>query len=632
MSAAVPEALARLASCGALAPIDVHFAEAVARLSGSDDDALVLGAAVASHAVGQGHVCADLAAIVREPPYDREGDPVADFAWPALDAWVAALQRAPFVTGGDEPRPLVLDGTRLYLARYFRYERELALALMRRAAGEPPPVDEALLDAGLAALFPEADGREAEQARAARAAVTGRIAIISGGPGTGKTTTVARVLALLVEQAHTAGKERLGVELLAPTGKAAQRLGEALASSLDKLPLSPEIAAAIPREAATIHRRLGFAFDDPTRFRHHADNPLDADVVLVDEASMVDLALMARLVDAVPESARLILLGDRDQLASVEAGAIFGDVCLAGSSEDSVLRPATVHLTHRFRFDEDSPIGQLAEAIRDGDAARALALLRPTDAGDALMADLPDEPDEPVDDAPLFAAMSAPTPPARVRRLSPPAAGSPVSPVAREIVEGYRALLEATTPERALKRISEFRVLCAHRRGRFGAERIGRDIERLLVDAGLLPASRRYGRATDEWYPGRLVMVTSNDYQLDLFNGDVGIALASPGDPDRLRVWFAAADGLRDVQPARLPPHESAFAMTIHKSQGSEFGGVVIVMPGKPSPIGTRELLYTAVTRARRDATIVGTEEVVANAVERRIVRASGLGALLVGA
>lgn len=634
MSLRLPEMVRELAEAGALAPIDVHFAETVSRLTGVDDDMLVLGAAVASHAVGQGHVCADLDAVVREPPYDREGEPIPEFQWPDPIAWQAALADAPFVTTGSAKRPLVLEGSRLYLSRYFRYERELALGLVRRADERVDGVDAALLEAGVARLFPDAAGFEARQADAARAAVDRRLAVISGGPGTGKTRTVARVLALIIEQAAAAGEDLPTIELLAPTGKAAQRLGESISGTIDDMPVDGAVAGAIPREAATIHRRLGVRFDDPTRFRHDADNPLNADVVLVDEASMVDLSLMARLVDAVPPSARLILLGDRDQLASVEAGAIFGDICLAGEAEGSALADCTVHLTHRFRFDADGAIGSLSEAIRDGEADRVATLLAPAkEAVPDLMDDPPPaeqtEAAEPEDEPPLFGAIEEKAPEPRVLRVDPPGTGTPIAPVADEIVTGYRRLLEATTPERALEAIHDFRVLCAHRRGRFGVERIGRDIERLLVDAGLLPASRRYGRTTDEWYPGRLVMISTNDYQLDLFNGDVGVTLAVPGDPDRLRVWFPDGGGVRDVQPARLPAHETSFAMTIHKSQGSEFGGVVVVLPERPSPIGTRELLYTAVTRARTTATVLATEEVVADSVGRRIVRASGLPDLL---
>lgn len=610
---------------GALNELDVHFAEMLGRTTGCTDPLALLGAAVATHAVSQGHVCADLDAIVAQPPHDGEGNRIPKLRWPSLDAWKEALRAAPFVS--DEPAaiPLLLENDRLYLARYFAYERVLARALLARAIATQTDVDRAALDAGVKRLFPLAHTeKEEQQARAARSAVMGRLAVISGGPGTGKTTTVARILALIVEQEHAAGREKTRVELLAPTGKAAQRLGESIAGALGTLDLRPEIAEQIPREAKTIHRALGVLPYDPTRFRHDREDPLTADVVLVDEASMVDLSLMARLVDAVPLEARLIFLGDRDQLASVEAGAIFGDVCLAGGEPTSPLAPSTVHLTYRWRFRADSAIGALAEAIRDGRADDAIAQL------DASPAEEP--PVATGDEAlPLLGGGGPDTAPDGVVRVAPPASGTPIAAVADTVVAGYRAMLEAPTPEKALEHLNDFRVLCAHRRGRFGVEKIGDAIERLLIDAGLVPSSRRYGQTTDAWYPGQPVMVTQNDYQLDLFNGDVGITMPAPGEPDRLRVWFATADGVRDVQPARLPPHETCFAMTIHKSQGSEFGEVVVVLPEKPSPIGTRELLYTGVTRARRRVTVLGGEDVLRDAVERRIQRASGLGDVLQG-
>ena len=630
-STKLPAMLLELNDAGALTPASLHFAELLARRCPGSSDLAVFGAAIAMRAVALGHVCADLSRVVSRPPVGSDGAPLA-FAWPDPSEWAEALRDSEFVLtvgaeGESRVTPLVLSGTRLYLTRYFRYEQELALRLIHRTQDRVGGLDRDALDAGIRRLFPEFKTREEKQARAARAAVESRLAIIAGGPGTGKTTAVARIMALLVE-GHPEGQAGPRIALLAPTGKAAQRLAESITSAIERgMRVSEEVLERIPREASTIHRALGVSAFSATTFRHDEDNPLNADIVLVDEASMIDLALMAKLVAAVPPEARLIFLGDRDQLASVEAGAIFGDICLAGADPTARIAESTVELTHRFRFAASSPIGALSEAIKAGDAASALAALPLRQAPPAPAPELPPEPD-------LFTAPPvAEEPEPVVQRVTPHDRGSPVGVVAEEIVAGYRALLESNTPEESLARLSEFRVLCAHRRGRYGVEQVSEAIERLLVDRGLIPAATRFGYATDIWYPGRPVLVKQNDYALELFNGDVGITLATPGEPDQLRVWFADPErGVRSVQPARLPPHETCFAMTVHKSQGSEFGGVVVVLPSQPSPIGTRELLYTAVTRARVNVTVVASDEVIEDAVGRGIVRASGLRETLAGA
>jgi exodeoxyribonuclease V alpha subunit len=620
----LPETIRRLADAGALAPLDVHLAEMLGRRSGCTDADALLGVAVASHAVGVGHVCADLAAVTSEPAHAADGSLVEDVPWPPLERWKEALRAAPFVSDGPGPLPLVLDGDRLYLSRYCEYERRVAAAITRRVGSAAPPFDADLAASGIAALFPDREGREAAQARAALATLGATLTVISGGPGTGKTTTVARILALLIQQELAAGRTAPLIELLAPTGKAAQRLGESISGAVGTMDVAPEVLDAIPREAATIHRRLGFRFDDPTRFRHDATNPLDAAVVVVDEASMVDLALMAKLIEAVPLGARLVLLGDRDQLASVEAGAIFGDICIIGERPGSTLHPVTVQLTERFRFGDDSPVPALADLIRTGDADAAVDLLY----GGEPPRTAPTSPATPD----LFEAAAATPPPASSGFVHgvPPREANPFGAVAGAVIEGYRELLTATTPERALEGAAQFRVLCAHRRGLFGVDAVGPAIERLLEREGLVKRPRRASRSDDGWYPGRLVMVTENDYQLELFNGDVGVALPAAGDPDRLRVYFAGPGGaVRDVQPARLPAHETCFAMTIHKSQGSEFDTVAVVLPDQPSPILSRELLYTGLTRARSSAWVVGTQDVVRRAIERRVLRTSGLADLL---
>jgi exodeoxyribonuclease V alpha subunit len=615
------DGLEPLRARGLLSPLDVHFARTLARLADERDAAVALGAALVSRQVGQGHVCLDLHRLgAGAVLIDDQGAPVPAEQWPPHGAWLAALRASALVGGpeADAPlRPLVLDGEgRLYLRRYWDYQRRLAAAIGARAAAPDAEVDAGVLARGLARLFPDGAATPDWQRVAACAAVQRRFCVISGGPGTGKTFTVVKILALLVEQAFAAGRPPPRMTLLAPTGKAAARLGEAIQRAKGGLAVAATVRAAIPDEPATIHRGLGARRGRPG-FLHHAGEPLLTDVVLVDEASMVDLALMARLVDAMPAAARLILLGDQDQLASVEAGAVLGDICNAGAARtyshafaDSVqalsgdrlpvaadapgrtgIWDGIVQLTHSYRYRPESGIGELARAINAGDAEGALAVLARS--GDVSRCD--PGPPEALGDALL-------------ERL----AGG-LAPYVRSQGAARLAALDG------------FRLLCAHRRGPYGAEVVNELVERRLAADGVI-------RPGEPFYIGRPIMVTRNDYQLGLFNGDVGLIVDDPARPGGRAALFVFADGrVRLVAPARLPPCDTVFAMTIHKSQGSEFDEVAVLLPALASPIVSRELLYTAVTRARRRVTIHASRDVIARAVGQRIERASGLRQLLWG-
>jgi exodeoxyribonuclease V alpha subunit len=539
------------------------------------------------------------------------GQPLAalDFTAPALPSWIRVLRESSIVGAPGDFRPLVLDGRgRLYLYRYWAYEKRLADDVLARAV-DAQDVDSRLLRKGLERYF--ADATDVEQKLAAATAVLRRFCVISGGPGTGKTTTVVKILALLAEQA---GGGRLAIALAAPTGKAAARVQDAMRAALEQLELDLFSRETMPREALTIHRLLG-ARADSAHYRHHRDNPLPLDVLVVDEASMADLALTTKLLEALPAHTRVILLGDKDQLASVEAGAVLGDICrtagysasfakqlaaVSGISISKIPTNAEVRspladsialLNRSYRFGPQSGIGTLACLVNEGRGEDALALAKSSAHADiAWRSVAPGE---------LHGRLSA--------------------VVAKALGRYFEAVRANAAPQAIFELFNEFRVLCAHRTGRFGAVTVNRMIEDLVEEQQLAPL-----RGT--WYAGRPVMIARNDYGLRLFNGDVGITLHDADADGRLKVFFyTASAGLRSIVPGRLPDHETAYAMTIHKSQGSEFGHVLLVLPNELSPIMTRELVYTGVTRAMKRVELWGTESVFSAAIERRLVRASAL-------
>jgi len=602
------KALARLVELEVLSVFDRELALALGELGDERREEVLLGMAFASAAVQAGHTCADIPRLAARPLTDAEGQKIEDVALPARDAWLAALRTSTLVATAGAPHepelPFVLDARgRFYLARYHRYEQRLADALLARAAEPAPPVGPGSAGASLDRLFPPEDKRGALQRTAAEVFLARRLTVVSGGPGTGKTFTVAKVLAALQEQALAAGREPYRVLLTAPTGKAAQRLGDAIRDNVEKLRLDA-VKLGIPTVAATLHRALGYQPSKPTRFRRNARSPLPDDVVVVDEASMVDLALMAKLVDAVRPDARLLLLGDKDQLASVEAGAILADIYAgraASGRSGAALASGLVHLTESHRFGDDGTIAALATAVNTGDVTGALDVL-------------------------ARGGSVAFTPAGTRTELD--AALAPV------LGDRFETLAEVAPAER-LGLLDRYRVLCAHRRGPFGVEGVNALAARELGRRGRLEPRGAF-------YEGRPVIVVANDYDVGLFNGDTGVlgrrpaateAAASESGDSPLRVWFhgAVAGTLREVSPARLPRHETAFALSVHKSQGSEFEEVTFVLPERPSPVLTRELVYTAVTRARRKVTIVGSEAVLRQAIAARVERASGLAERLWG-
>jgi exodeoxyribonuclease V alpha subunit len=595
---------------GLFSALDRHFARFIGRFAGADPHPVLLAAALVSHATGNGDVCLDLNACAEK---SVTGSPTAP-ACPPVDLWVAALRGCPAVGRPGERRPLVLDdANRLYLHRYWEYESRLAARILERAGAPPGEMDTGRLKAAIQRRFIGCSGPGTDwQQVAVAVSMLKRFAVITGGPGTGKTTTVAGILAVW-EEVNQGRATR--VLLAAPTGKAAARLKESLGAGAG-LP-APAIGSgpATACEVYTLHRLLRPVVGTPL-FRHSAENPLPVDLMIVDEVSMVDLALMAKLVDALPGAARLVLIGDRDQLASVEAGSVLGDICgrsrRPGFSPEfgEVLRrvtgqtvpPATggrplqdciVELQTSHRFAAGSAIGEISRAVNQGDGRRTVEILSQTGKG-------------------------------TVAWLEPPAGADGMAGLEERLAEGYAAYPTEDGPEAMLQALGRFKVLCAHRTGVNGVEAVNRMAERMLVRQGRVRINPRSG---SPWYPGRPVLITQNDYGLGLFNGDIGITLRDPTEgSEGLAVFFPdPAGGLRRFLPYRLPAHETVYAMTVHKSQGSEFEEVLLVLPVQDSPVLSRELVYTALTRARKRITLVAGRDVLTTAVHRRIERTSGL-------
>jgi exodeoxyribonuclease V alpha subunit len=604
---------------GVLTLADVHVASRLGALGGESDDRVLLAAALVVRGTRHGSVVLNLAGAADTiTPDADEADvaPAPELPWPAAAEWVAACSASPLVTGADGGSPLHMVESRMWLDRYWRQEAQVADDLLSRSADRPDDLDLVVLRRDLDALF--GDSADADQRLAAAVAALSRVSVIGGGPGTGKTTTVARLITLLYRQLGAG----LRVALAAPTGKAAARLEEAVRSAAG--PLTPADRALLTRlSALTLHRLLGRRPGVSSRFRHDRGNRLPYDVVIVDESSMVSLTLMARLLEALAPSTRLVLVGDPDQLASVEAGAVLGDLVdqddvgsvtasfrarLVEATDGvssvtrldtpgAALRESVALLRTVHRYDAGGSIAQIAEHVRAGRADEALSLLRDRPSGLVFYE---------IDDAEVIG-------------------GDVLAAVADRVVAHERAVIAAARAgdvTDALDALEKHRLLCAHRAGPRGVRWWTDLVERrLAVDLQVTPRA-------DGHYAGQPLLVTSNDYETGLYNGDTGVVIRQG---DELAAAFRRGGEPVVVPLVRLSDIRPLHAMTVHRGQGSQFDVVTVLLPLAASPLATRQTFYTAITRAASLVVLVGSAESVLTSVQRQAARATGLRDRLTG-
>jgi len=597
------------AETGFFSRIDIHFARFIKRLCMPVNDNTVLAAALVSKYTREGHICLDLAEHAGKKVV-FSAQLLSTLECPSLDTWVEDLRACSVVGMPGDYTPMVLDtACRLYLWRYWDYERTCADKLLFLSR-QKKSFDVEMFRQGLQEVFPQEDDcGSKEQKLSALAALRSGLCVITGGPGTGKTTLVSKILSLLAHHDSS-----LSVALAAPTGKAAQRVGEAVFETIRLFDLPDEIKVSLSGKASTIHRLLGIVRSKSLP-RYNRNNLLPHDVVVIDEASMVDLSLMAKLVQAVKPSARLILLGDKNQLASVQAGHVLGDICDTGavygySQElvadvkemigydletgiESGMQDSVIELKRTYRFSPESGIYQLSRCVNEGDVSSCMDIIRSDGYKD-------------------------------IRFYETSAEEQVVRNLQTIILDAYSPCLRGTDPGECLRLFNSFRVLCALREGPAGVVRMNALIEQTLAAHGLIKPAAQY-------YHGRPVLITANDYNMRLFNGDIGIILFDKEDRE-LRAFFPAPAGApRKISVARLPQHETAFAMTVHKSQGSEFDHVLLMLPEKDAQVLSRELIYTGITRARNRLDLFFDIDVFSAAAARRTKRTSGLRDLLWG-
>lgn len=593
--------------------IHKYFAGLVLEIEGRLDTNLYLAAAIASYLTGEGHICAELRDISgkRLSELFELDEEDTDHKLPSLSDWRKRLLTSKTVGKPGDYKPLILDSMdRLYLYRYWQYENRLA-GMIGKMTGRTTQFNDLIpfkeeLNRIFSGDFPS--GEIHWQRVSAAAAITGKMTVLSGGPGTGKSSTILKTALLLLKKGKESGR-KIRVALTAPTGKAAGRLKEAI-NELTGTAGDHSILRGLSENVSTIHRLLGPVWNTPY-FRYTTDRKLPYDLVVVDECSMIDLPLMCKLFEALPESSSVVLLGDKDQLASIEAGAVFADICDAGkkhfysvslserimsvtgepipeemlSSNEPVIADSLFVLEKSYRFTCDSGIGILSRIIRNGDSKSAIELLNGGKYPDCVFTEMDD-------------------------------VGHFISSLEEKVVTEYSGFLESASPGEALKRLSDYRVLTALRKGPWGVEKINNAIENIFTRKGLI---KPYG----EFYHKKPVLITRNDYRRMLYNGDTGVVFQQNNE---ISSYFPGQSiDLRKISTTLIPEHETSFAMTIHKSQGSEFDAVLIIIPPHSSPLLNRELLYTGITRAKKRVEIWGSRSIITTIIENPVRRSSGL-------
>ena len=608
----------QLAQTGLYSELDLHFGRFMAELSeGEEETTVAMSAVLVSNYRRKGDVCLDITRFAGLPLHDALNGTNA-MVCPEITEWREKLLASKVVGLPGERYPMILDGkNRLYLYRYWLYEKNLSdLIKARTMATCVPDMDHESIKAHLKKYFPKTDDDRTDwQMVAAAVATLKNFCVVSGGPGTGKTYATAKILAMILGQPR---KKAWRFFLCAPTGKAAARLSEAISEAKVTLDCDENILQAIPAEAKTIHRMLRPIRGTPY-FHYNAENRLPVDVVVVDEASMVDLPLMSKLIQAIPDDAKLILMGDRNQLASVEAGSVLGDICgnkkqngfsasfglkiqeiIESVSETIIKDPpcasgiqdSILFFTKRYRFETGGGIHALSQAVNSGDPEKTLNILK--------KGEYPE-----------------------IEWIIPSSMGEYHNWVRKKMLGKYKGLFHTEDPMEMIAGMDRCRVLCAVNQGPFGIHALNRLFESALQDRGFIHRLYRHQRS---WYQGKPVMIIENEYELDLYNGDVGVTTRDKSGQKSYSVYFKdSGDGVRHYRTSRLPAHQEVYAMTIHKSQGSEFDEVLLILPGKDTPLLTRELLYTGITRAKQKLSILALESVIERTVSRDIERTSGL-------
>lgn len=580
-------------------PLTIHFAQHMCRISGMESAELFLAAGLLCHEIARGNTCLELANYAGESSKKFFIENETELRFPVLEQWKSALESSYGVGIQSSETPIRLENENgspaLYLSRYWQYEETLAKGILKKLS---QPLKRVHIDNNLLNnLFPIQNEADQIPKQAALSALQHQFSVITGGPGTGKTTIVVKLLALMIaDHMNVHPAEPFRYQLVAPTGKAAARLKESILARKDDLKAISGVTEAvldtIHSETSTIHRCLG-TIPGKVNFRYNHSLPLPLDCLIVDEASMVDLALMSKLVEAVPEHAKIIFLGDEHQLASVEAGSVLGDICRS-LNQNRKFQPAVSKLVKSHRFDSEKGIGKLAKIINTGDGLKAFNFIIDQSENSTER---------------IVEWKNLPTPPQLNLFLN-------------AFDSHYEKLMQQKNIEAVFDQFESFMILCALKRSVYGSMFINTLLEQRL--------KKKAGISDDQyWYAGKPIMITTNDYQMDLYNGDIGIVFPDEKSGE-LKAYFKLETGFRKISPNRLPGFETAYAMTVHKSQGSEFTRILMVLPPDFNPVVTRELIYTGLTRAKKGATIVGREYAFKRSVEAEITRSSGLQRKLV--